>query len=203
MRSTRRGGARKAEGVGWKFAPLRLYPDDMFTLDMDNDCILWAMPEAVRYWLDAEDPRRGVIAEDVERHHGQFTDLGPDAPRNSGIRGLTPGFDYEAALRALLDEHPVTMTSETDEQGLQIAALSRLPDHRIVRVDEVSICGPLPPHLPHLGRCGAHFVGLNARRLPWDYKGRSATEWIADNWSRHQEALYAAVGVEMPRARAA
>ena len=53
-----------AEGAGWKFAPLRFFPD-RYELALDNDCILWAMPAALRHWLEAGDPHLGVVAEDV------------------------------------------------------------------------------------------------------------------------------------------
>ncbi|RYD81950.1 MAG: hypothetical protein EOP84_10190 [Verrucomicrobiaceae bacterium] len=36
-----------AEGVGWKFAPIRVFPD-LHELALDNDCILWEMPKAIR-----------------------------------------------------------------------------------------------------------------------------------------------------------
>ncbi|HEX2868210.1 MAG TPA: hypothetical protein VHO03_14285 [Ignavibacteriales bacterium] len=38
-------------------------------------------------------------------------------PRNSGIRGLPPGFNLEMSLRRILEKNPVKMTSELDEQG--------------------------------------------------------------------------------------
>lgn len=51
----------KAEGVGWKFAPLRLFPD-RYELALDNDCSLWEMPVAIRTWLDTGTPLKCVIA---------------------------------------------------------------------------------------------------------------------------------------------
>lgn len=51
-----------AEGVAWKLAPPRVFPD-RFERSLDNDCILGEMPTAVRAWLE-----RGegcAIAEDV------------------------------------------------------------------------------------------------------------------------------------------
>jgi hypothetical protein len=183
--------AGMAEGVGWKFAPLRLFPD-WHELSLDNDCILWAMPAAIRAWL--EDPKPSfAIAEDVRPCFGQFAPLCGPEPRNSGIRGLPPGYDLGRALEGLLEEQGVVMSSELDEQGLQVAVLSRSGRVRTVRVDEVTICSPFPPHLPHLGRCGAHFVGLNARRLPWSYLGRPASELVVEGWERLQPQLLARV----------
>lgn len=189
-----------AEGVGWKFAPLRLFPD-RFELSLDNDCILWELPEAIRRWVEEPHTRRCVLAEDVARALGQFADLCGPGRWNSGIRGLPPGLDYEAMLHRILaekearDGRPVRMSSELDEQGLQAAALSRFGDPLIVRVEEVTICSPFPPHLPHLGRCGAHFVGTNAKRFPWTWNGRNGIEYTHEHWLRWRATLYERVGI--------
>lgn len=182
-----------AEGVGWKFAPLRLFPDRQ-ELSLDNDCLLWDLPAGLRAWLADGDPRACLLAEDVRPCFGQFAHLCGPEPRNSGIRGLKPGFDLQAALGAVLDEHPVTLSSELDEQGLQVAALSRPGRLRAVSAEEVTICSPFPPHVPHLGRCGAHFVGLNAKRFSWRLDGRPAEEYVQENWRRCRAGLAARVG---------
>jgi len=188
-----------AEGVGWKFAPLRLFPD-RYELSLDNDCILWDLPEAVSSWLDDPASRRCVLAEDVRPAFGQFAEFCGDEPRNSGIRGLSPGFDLEAALRAMLErkaaalEGPVLLTSELDEQGLQVAALLSEGEVQTVGIDDVAICSPFWPHRPELGRCGAHFVGLNARHISWNYYDRPADDWMRDHWARHREELYRKTG---------
>jgi hypothetical protein len=190
-----------AEGVGWKFAPLRLFPD-CHELALDNDCILWDMPAAIRSWLEWDGGEQCVIAEDVRCCLGQFQGLCGPAPRNSGIRGLPPGFDLGAALRAALAQCPVTLRSELDEQGMQVAAVSRDGPPLVVTTDEVTICSPFPPHLPHLGLCGAHFVGLNARRLPWGLNGRPAVDYLRDHWQRHRGAVADRVGAPAPLATA-
>src|SRR5689334_23702036 len=51
-----------AEGVGWKFAPLQLTADRP-ELALDNDCILWELPGALRRWQRGD--RTPVMAEDV------------------------------------------------------------------------------------------------------------------------------------------
>jgi hypothetical protein len=155
--------AGMAEGVAWKFAPLRLFPD-RHELALDNDCIVWAMPEALRAWLQGGD--RCLIAEGVRLGFGQFPDLCGPEPRNSGIRGLPPGFDLGDALAGVLARPPTKLRSELDEQGLQVAAISRPRPPLVVRVDEVTVCSPFHPHVSEFGRCGAHFVGLNLRRIP-------------------------------------
>jgi hypothetical protein len=57
----------------------------------------------------------------------------------------------------------------------------------------VTICGPFPPHVQRLGRCGAHFVGLNAKRLTWSYQGRPGDAYVRENWQRMRPQLYAAL----------
>src|SRR4051812_34503853 len=121
-----------AEGVAWKFSPLQIFPDRK-ELALDNDCILWDIPDALAAWL-ADDGDSVLIAEDVKVCFGQFATLCGSQPRNSGIRGLPAGFDLEAALSGVLREHPVTLSSELDEQGLQVAALTRDRTTHVVRV---------------------------------------------------------------------
>lgn len=182
-----------AEGVAWKWAPLRLFPR-RFEIALDNDCILWAMPEAIRRWLSGSHGRACVLAEDVVAGFGAFAPLCGRAPRNTGIRGLPPGFDLELALKGVLAAHPVRLVSELDEQGLQVAALSRAAPPLVVGLEEVAICSPMPPHLQRLGTCGAHFVGVNvARTRP--YYGRAALDRIAAHWERWKREVYAAVGL--------
>jgi hypothetical protein len=184
-----------AEGVGWKFAPFRIHPDRP-ELALDNDCILWAMPDALRRWADDDAGETCVIAEDVRTCFGQFSAMCGDRPRNSGIRALPAGFDLESRMRAALARLPVVMRSELDEQGLQVAAVSFDNDPHVVRVHEVSICSPFPPHLPQLGTCGAHFVGVNARSLPWSYEGRPAVTYIQEHWAGWREEVARRVGVK-------
>lgn len=116
--------AGMAEGVAWKLAPPRVHPD-RWELPLDNDCILWGLPSAIRGWIEAGDRERCVLEQDVKRCLGQFDDLcGPDA-YNTGIRGLPPGFRLEAVLQEVLRLRPAILSSELDEQGLQAAAMSR------------------------------------------------------------------------------
>src|SRR4051812_44656347 len=92
-------GTGMAEGVGWKLAPLRCFPD-RFELSLDNDCILWALPPSLRAWLHEGGVEGAcLMAEDVRACYGQFAPQCPAQPHNAGIRGLPPGFDLEAALR--------------------------------------------------------------------------------------------------------
>jgi hypothetical protein len=188
-------GAGMAEGVAWKLAPLRIFPD-RHELSLDNDCILWELPASIAAWLarPAGDPTC-LMAEDVRACYGQFAPQCPSAPCNAGIRGLPPGFDLENALRtaivrcrALVGPEAV-FRSELDEQGLQTAALSLAAPLELVPLEQVTVCSPFHPHLPHLGRSGAHFVGLNARHIAWDYYDRPADAWMTEHWERHRPEL--------------
>jgi hypothetical protein len=181
-----------AEGVGWKFAPLRL-SDCRPELALDNDCILWELPAGLRRWLEEADSPP-VIAEDMRACFGQFQELCGQAPRNSGLRALPAGFDLERRMRAVLERVPVVMCSELDEQGLQVAALSLDGQPELVTAAELSICSPFPPHVTHLGRCGAHFVGVNARSLPWSYEGRPAVDFIQEHWTSWRDEVRRRVG---------
>jgi hypothetical protein len=183
-----------SEGTAWKFIPLLLDPQAR-ELAIDNDLILWELPRALAEWMD--DPDGRLVAADVTPAHGQFAgQCGPE-PRNSGIRGTPAGFDYYRAIGEVLARNPVKLRSELDEQGLQIAAMSLGGPPHVVPVEDVTICSPFPPHLPKLGRCGAHFVGLNTRSLPWQFEGRPAREVRLEHWRRHRPELYRRVGLKM------
>lgn len=194
-------GENMAEGKAWKFDPLHAFPD-RWEISLDNDCILWEMPPAIRAWLREGDPERCLIAADVKACHGAWDRWTGSEPRNAGIRGLPPGFPLEEVMTGLLRENPVVMTSELDEQGLQIAAVSRRGPPAVVPVDQVSICSPFWPHIPHPGTHGAHFVGLNEHHLPWDYYGRPAVECLREHWARLRGEMYAHVGIAPPESQA-
>jgi hypothetical protein len=173
-----------AEGVAWKLAPLRVFPE-AWEISLDNDCILWDMPDGIRRWLARGDERQCLLAEDARALYGRFTRLCPQEPRNAGIRGLPPRFPLEDAFERLLHEVSEPLDSELDEQGLQVAAVSVFMPPEVVSIDDVSICSPFPPHRLEVGRCGAHFCGLNARHYAWQLEGRYAEEWIDEHWQRH------------------
>jgi hypothetical protein len=181
-----------AEGVAWKFAPLRAFPDD-HELAVDNDVILWSRPAALDLWLGGATDF--LLAEDVSRCFGAFDDACPGYAANSGIRGLPPGFDLEPELRRLIEARPAQLVREADEQGLQVAALAAAGRVALVTIEDVTICSPFPPHLPHLGRAGAHFVGLNTRRLGFEFYGRPAEQVRAEHWDGWSVDLARRVGL--------
>jgi hypothetical protein len=194
--------AGMAEGCGWKLAPLRLFPS-CYELSLDNDCILWDLPEALRVWLSGEQPGRCVMAQDVKACFGQFSGQCGGKALNAGIRGLPPSFNLDDALGIALRRRQaelgesVMLSSELDEQGLQTAALSLRGEPLVVTLEEVTVCSPFWPHLPHLGRCGAHFVGLNAPHIAWRYYDRPADEWMTEHWEKHKPVLCERVGLAL------
>ena len=183
-----------AEGVAWKLTPLRAFPE-CHELSLDNDVILWRIPRPVEQWLASADPAASLIAADIRPAFGQFAALCGEGPRNSGIRGLGPDLDFEASIATVLRRHPVRLQSELDEQGLQVAALTMSGEPYVVETSDVTICSPFHPHSPELGDCGAHFVGLNTRHLPWSYYDRPATEVRLEHWLNLRAELYARVGL--------
>jgi hypothetical protein len=176
-----------AQGVAWKFAPLRVFPG-CYELSFDNDCILWELPEPLRRALHAK-PQRCVLAEDASTCLGQFAKLCGPEPRNSGIRGTPSNFDLAGSLRNVLERCNCRLNAETDEQGLQVAALTVHASPEIVRIGDVSICSPFPPHSSTLGECGAHFMGLNAHQLPWKYYSRPASDVRREHWYGLRESV--------------
>jgi hypothetical protein len=188
--------AGMAAGAGWKLAPLRVFPD-RHELSLDNDCILWSQPDAIRRWLEAGDDAC-LLAEDVRACFGKFArGCGPE-PRNAGIRGLPPYFDLERAMLDVLRTYAVKLSSELDEQGLQVMAVSRAGSPIVVPLTAVTICSPFPPHLPNLGQCGAHFCGLNARDLGWELDGRPASAHVRQHWRSLRAELFDRVGLPLP-----
>ena len=185
-----------AEGVGWKLVPAQVFPE-RWEIALDNDCLVWAMPEGVREFLGRTD--RTLMAEDVDRCLGIFDAMAPAGTINSGIRGLPPGFDLTGGLRSVLDEAGpgALLRSELDEQGLQAATLGRGGAMLRVRTDEVSICSPFWPRQTEPGTCGAHFVGLNSKSIPWNYYDRPGLEVRREHWDRHRAALYERAGLEI------
>jgi hypothetical protein len=182
-----RANGEMAEGVAWKLAPVRVFPH-LHELSLDNDVILWALPRSVTEWLTSKEPDACLLAEDVAPALGQFAHLCGGRALNSGIRGLPPDFDMGERLRETLMESGVILQSELDEQGLQAAVLL---DTRLftVSTEDVSICSPFPNHQQHLGRCGAHFVGLNPKHLPWILEDRGAHELIRERWDEYSREL--------------
>ncbi len=173
-----------AEGVAWKLAPLRLYPG-RHELALDNDCILWRRPPALDAWLD--DLGSCLLAEDAVPALGRVDAAGGPLALNTGLRGLPPGYDLAASLAGILAAHPGPLATELDEQGLQVAALSRGPLH-VVPLTDLAICSPFPPHAGDLGMCGAHFVGLNVHRER-PHCDRAAMDLIAAFFDARRAAI--------------
>jgi len=192
-------GRALAEGAAWKLAPPRVSPDAL-ELALDNDCILWDLPETLRHWIsDAKaGGTRSIFATDSTRAYGSFDAWCPPPahpPLNAGLRGVPAALDYEEALAATLSRLPkdARLVSELDEQGLQVAAAMFGGMPLAVPAPDLTMCSPFHPHTPRPGRCGAHLVGLNARHIPWNYYDRPADEVMAEHWERLRPELRARV----------
>ena len=150
----------------------------------------------------AESDDAGLFAEDVERCLGSFEGVCPPGKFNGGIRGLPPDADLGQELVGAIQDacktsgEPLRLIAEIEEQGLQAAAMCRMKKLLLVRTDDVSICSPFWPRSPEAGRCGAHFVGLNAHHIPWNYYDRPADAWLDEHWERHRPELYRRAGLE-------
>lgn len=187
--------AEMAEGVAWKLAPVRVFPG-RYELSFDNDVVLWAVPEAMNRWLLSGTLDSCLLAADLRPALGQFAQVCNGSSLNSGIRGVPPAFDLERKLKETLSESGIKLQSELDEQGLQAATLLQTPLH-IVSTEDVSICSPFPNHQQSLGKCGAHFVGINPKRLPWILEGRFAHELIREFWETKKHRLTGLLPVRM------
>lgn len=184
-----------AEGVAWKFAPFRLFPD-CYEIALDNDVILWRIPELMQVWVTSGDSNSTIMAEDLQRSLGQFSALCDSRAVNSGIRGIPPRFNYELRLRTMLQQTRVSLQSELDEQGLQAAVFGQT-NLTLVSTGDVTICSAFPMHQHYLGRCGAHFVGLNRKTLPWkSADGRPIHELIREAWNIHSQTISEMVGTQ-------
>ncbi|HZY62968.1 MAG TPA: hypothetical protein VFE38_10605 [Edaphobacter sp.] len=189
------------EGMGWKLAPLRVCADS-YELALDNDCILWGLPEGMDEWLRSDSGC--LFAEDVDRCLGSFDALCPPGKFNAGIRGLAPGVNLEDALAIVLRKvtmqqgYRFRLVSEIEEQGLQAALICRQRPLFLVRTDEVSLCSPFWPRSPKFGTHGAHFVGMNAQHIPWNYYDRPADLWLQEHWESKRKLLYEKAGLPEP-----
>lgn len=192
-------GEDDAREIGWRLSPPRLFPD-RFELSLDNECILWDLPVTIASWLDDAHPSRCLLVEDVSVRSGKFAGESP-TPLDACIRGLPPGFDLEAALVDELARTEGNLVSDLDEVGLQVAALSRHEPPCVVPLTDVTVCSPFPPHHLALGRCGAHFVGIDAKRIT-SVAGKSddeETEHLRAHWRHHRQRLFELVGLVRER----
>jgi hypothetical protein len=46
---------------------------DRWEISMDNDCVLWELPDGMRRWLERADAEECLLAEDARALYGQFT----------------------------------------------------------------------------------------------------------------------------------
>lgn len=119
-----------AKGTLWKVCPARMRID-AHEIVMDNDIILLKKFPQIDYFLKSN---MALILEEPIRFYGRYNNIIPkDVPHmNSGFMGLPPGYDFGAEILRIWEElgayHDI---SHSDEQGLLMYTLSRLPSIRI------------------------------------------------------------------------
>jgi len=92
---TRHVDPKMAEGVAWKFAPVRLFPTPMRSRSITTSSC-GRFRRRCSNGLTTATPAHG---EDVQRCLGQFSNLCDCGPVNSAYRGIPPGFDLERVSR--------------------------------------------------------------------------------------------------------
>ncbi|MEM7036337.1 MAG: hypothetical protein AAF570_05095, partial [Bacteroidota bacterium] len=77
---------------------------DKFELFLDNDVIIWRLPEAIRTWIKTNSI---LVSEDWNgAHYGEFSDsLKTTDSYNAGILGMPPGFEIDLPNTSLYSDH--------------------------------------------------------------------------------------------------
>jgi hypothetical protein len=50
--------------------------------------------------------------------------------------------------------------------------------------EKLEVISSFPPHVPALGHCEAHFVGLNTKQFNWSRDGVDPLQITRDHWSK-------------------
>lgn len=146
-----------------KLDPLRYGPDE-HELWLDNDHIMWDIPEAMYAWLD--DPKGAFIWRLKSGYYGSFTGRCP-IRATSGFFGLPPNSPPWPPY-----EHPVPAGGNCDQEEMGYVA-SYLGQFKQVYFadegDEFTLYTPGSEGWPaqlEFGTCGTHLSGVN--RGNWD-----------------------------------
>lgn len=140
----------------WKLYPPRLRPD-AHEIIIDNDVLLRRHLPAVEELLVRN---QMFVTEGIFRSYGQFEAVVPDNIKiNTGMYGLPPGYDLGGKVNGVLKSGLIQKwEGHLDEQGL-LASVFAKDGAKMARLSDISV---LDPRLPYgMGKCGAHFVGLN------------------------------------------
>lgn len=134
--------------------------------------------------------RAGDLPADVEWRVVTRNDI-PSFIRSHLDSALAEGVGWKFAPLQLATDRP-ELALDNDRILWELpGALRRWQrgDRTPVMAEDVRLlrCSPFPPHLPHPGRCGVHFVGVSARSLLWSYDGRPATDYIQAHWRRWRD----------------
>jgi hypothetical protein len=110
----RRVDASMAEGLAWRFAPLRIF-GECCEVVLDAACELAPLAAGLWRWATSPGQRRCVVA-------------AAPAPPGPGvalaIRGVPTSFDLEGALEAALARAPELLASRGDAVALELATVA-------------------------------------------------------------------------------
>jgi hypothetical protein len=133
-----------------------LYDGSQHEATIENDHIMWALPDGWTRWLSRDDATLAWIVD--WDYYGNYADRVGDFRACPGMYGLPPG--------VVMPAPPIEERGDDQaEQGFVAAWLREHPPHEIVTHDEVSAYMPNHDILRHthskLGTHGVHLPGLN------------------------------------------
>lgn len=138
-----------------RFLPAR-YDATAHELWMENDHILWDIPEGIHRWLNRTDATLAWIVD--WDYYGNYAERVGDFRACPGMFGLPPG-------KVMPMPPEEEKGDDQAEQGFIAAWLRENGPHEIVTHDEVSAYMPNHDILKHthskVGTCGVHLAGLN------------------------------------------
>ena len=174
--------AGMAEGVGWKFAPLRLFPE-RHEIALDNDCILWALPPSLRAWLEREPSEACLLAEDVRSCFGQFAETAGRNHATAASAACRPTSASSARYARCWKHTPCACAPSSTSKGCK-------PQRWHVPVRSRSSHSPRSRSRPRFPRispspaAAACTSGLNAKRIRWRVGGRAAEDMLREHYAR-------------------
>ncbi len=153
-------------GTLWKVCPARMRMES-HEIVMDNDIVLLEKFPQIDHFLKST--HMALILEEPIKFYGRYdAQFGDKEPYlNSGFIGFPPGYDYGAEILRVWEETgSFQKLSHSDEQGLLMYTLSRLPSVRIKKHQMVELLATDVDASKRLTgkEAGLHFTQAN--RIP-------------------------------------